>query len=120
MMAFLLVSEPQLAVKTLAPGGFIHVGVRFEYLGGVFYRGFLIRVEQAEHGFRQAGEVPLADGGLVLIGVTPLAIDGAEHLRCMVGIHKRTGAVINGLAADGHVIGVHDPVNKSDVHPVHV
>ena len=33
-------------------------------------------------------------------------------------IHESTGAVINGFTGKGHVVGIHNPVDKAHSHPV--
>ncbi len=78
--------------------------------------GFLL--EEREQGFGEAGEVPVGGGGLVREGVAALAVDGAEDLAGVVGLHEGAGAEVDGLAGDGHVVGVHDAVDEAEGHPV--
>ena len=66
----------------------------------------------------QLRQVPDRDSGLIGIGIPATAINRAEDLGRVVGIHKGAGAVIDRLAADGHVVGVHHAVDKAEAHPL--
>ena len=44
-------------------------------------------------------------------------VDRAEHGDRVVGLHEGTGPVVDGLARDRHVVGVHHPVHEPDEHP---
>ena len=101
----------------------MHLNIVIENLSGVINRLFLVCSavgvihKQRQHGFSQTGQVPLANRGLVDVSVSPLLINRAENFFAIKRINKRAGAVINCLAADGHIVGVHHAMNKSKVHP---
>ena len=63
-------------------------------------------------------QVPLSDVWLVAVGVAPRVVDRAEHRCRVVVLHERTGAVVDALAGDRHVVGVHDAVDESTQHPL--
>ncbi len=46
-----------------------------------------------------------------------MLVDGAEHRGWVVGVEEGAGAVVDGLAGEGHVVGVHDTVDEADQHP---
>jgi hypothetical protein len=45
-------------------------------------------------------------------------VDRAEDGVGVEGLHEGAGAVVDGLARDRHVVGVHDAVDEADVHPL--
>ena len=55
-------------------------------------------VEERQQRLGQTREVPLADPGLVAVGVAPMAVDRAVDPARVKGIHEGTGAVVDGLA----------------------
>ena len=74
--------------------------------------------EQRQQRLGEADEVPVRDLRLVAVGVAALRIDRAEHGRRVEVVHERARAVVDGLAGDGHIVGVHHAVDKADVHPL--
>ena len=60
----------------------------------------------------------MPDAGLLLVAITALAVNRAEDLAWIVVIHKGTGPKIDALPGQGHIVGVHDPVDKSKAHPL--
>ena len=50
---------------------------------------------------------------LIAVRVTPALVDGTEDLAWIVGFHEGTGAVVNRLSGDRHIIGVHDAMDKA-------
>ena len=75
-------------------------------------------VDTGQQGFGKTAQVPLGNGGLVAVGIATLMVNGTEHGVWIVGIHKGAGAVINGLAAQRHVVGVQYTVDKAHPHPL--
>ena len=59
----------------------------------------------------------MGDAGLVGPGIPPLPIDRAEDGGGIVGIEEGTGAVVDRLPRDGHVVGVHHAMDEADLHP---
>ena len=55
---------------------------------------------------------------MVCVGVAALAIDGAEDAAWVEGFHEGAGAVVDRLAGDGGVVGVHDAVDEAEEHPL--
>ena len=45
-------------------------------------------------------------------------IDGAEHHGRIVRLHESAGSVVDGLARDGGVIGVHHAMDETEEHPL--
>ena len=58
-----------------------------------------------------------ATRGLVAVGVAAPLVDGAEHRGRVEHVHERARAVVDGLAGDRHVVGVHHAVHEPDEHP---
>src|SRR3712207_8635429 len=56
----------------------------------------------------------LRDPRLVAVGVAPEAVDRAEHRGRVVGVQEGAGAVVDGLAGDGGVVGVHHAVRSEE------
>ena len=44
-------------------------------------------------------------------------VDGAEDGFRVISVHESAGAVVDGLARDRHVVGVHNAMNEADEHP---
>ena len=60
----------------------------------------------------------MADARLVDVGVAAAVVDRAEHRVGLVGVHEGAGAVVDGLAGDRAVVGVHDAVDEAHQHPL--
>ena len=60
----------------------------------------------------------MANIGLVAVGVAALPVDRTKDGVGVIGIHKGTGAVVDGFAGDADVVGVHDPMHKAQQHPL--
>ena len=54
---------------------------------------------------------------MISVGVAFVAVDGAEGGVGVVVVHEGAGAVVDGFAGEGHVIGIEDAVDEADVHP---
>ena len=63
-------------------------------------------------------QVPLGDDRLVAVGVAPAVVDRAEDRGRVVGVHEGARPVVDGLAGDRHVVGVHHAVDEADEHPL--
>ena len=68
--------------------------------------------------FGQACQVPQADRRLIVVGIAPVAVNRTVDLVVCIVVHERTGAVIDGLAGNRHVVGVHYPVDEAKLHPL--
>jgi len=112
-MPALTSNGPQLHLPRRSEAG----GERGDCVLRLFNGGVLVLRKQRQERLRQTGEVPLGDACLVTVGVAARAIDGAEDRPRVIGVHEGAGAVINGLASDRHVVGVHDAVSESDEQP---
>ena len=66
----------------------------------------------------EAGEVPLRDHRLVAVGVAAAGVDRAVDGGRVEGVHERARPVVDGLAGDRHVVGVHHAVDEADQHPL--
>jgi len=79
-------------------------------------RGLIIG-KQRQNRLREACEVPLRHGGLIAVGVPTALIDEAIHRLRVIGIHEGTGAEIQRLTSERHVVRIHNAVNEAQVHP---
>ncbi len=109
--------QSELGAHAGEPGGIVPVPECFEDGNGLRDRGLLIGVDQGQQRLSEPGEIPTGDLRLLAVGIAAAAIDGAEDGGGAVGIEKGTGAVVDRLAGDGHVVGVHYAVDEADVHP---
>ena len=66
----------------------------------------------------EARQVPLRHHRLVAVGVAPTAVDGAEDGGRVEGVHERARPVVDRLAGDRHVVGVHHAVDEPHEHPL--
>ena len=73
---------------------------------------------QRQQRLGEARQVPARDRRLVAVGVAAAVVDGAEDRGRVVGLHEGAGAVVDRLARDRHVVGVHHAVDEADVHPL--
>jgi hypothetical protein len=92
-------------------------GEAVERLHGRGDRLLLVVREQRQQRLGEPGEVPLRDGGLVAVRVPPLVVDRAEHRGQVEGLQEGARPVVDRLAGDRHVVGVHDAVHEADQHP---
>src|SRR5262250_2830652 len=46
-----------------------------------------------------------------------MGVDGAEHRGRIVTIHESAWAVVDGLAGNRHIVGVHHAVDEAHMHP---
>ncbi len=90
---------------------------RLEQGRGLGDRGVAVVVDQRQQGLGQAGQVPQRDGRLVAVGVATAVVDRAEHRRRVERLHEGTRPVVDRLAGDRHVVGVHHAVDEPDQHP---
>ena len=74
-------------------------------------------VEHGHEGLAEPGEVPRGDGPLVAVRVPALGVDRGEARGRVEGVDERAGAVVDGLAGQGHVVRVHHTVHEADEHP---
>ncbi len=79
----------------------------------------LVRVlgDELEQRLREPRDVPQRDARLVRERVAARVVDGAERLARIVLVEKRARAVVDRLARDGGVVGVHDAVHEADPEP---
>lgn len=89
-----------------------------EGLVGEVDGGFFVVVEERDEGFCEACEVPAGDGSLLVVGVAAVVVDGAEGGFGVEGVDEGAGAVVDGFAGEGHVVGVHDAVDEADGEPL--
>ena len=90
---------------------------RLEGVARALQRLLLRGGQQRQQRLREAREVPLRDARLVAEGVAAGMVDRAEHLRRVVGVEERARPVVDGLAGDRHVVGVHHAVDEADEQP---
>ncbi len=75
-------------------------------------------VDQRHQGIGQSRQVPLRDGRLVAVAVTPaFGIGGVRRPLQVVFLQPAVRAVIDAFAQDRHVVGVHHAVHETDTHP---
>ena len=77
----------------------------------------LFTSEQRQQRFGQSRQIPVGDRRLVGVGIATLRIDRTEYRCRIVLIHERTGAVVDGLTGQRHVVGIHHAVDKAYIHP---
>src|SRR5215210_6149531 len=78
----------------------------------------LVFRQQGEESLGKPRQVPGSDARLVGIGIAPVPIDRAEDGRWVISIQKRTGAIVDGLSCNRHVVGVHHAMNEADQQPL--
>jgi hypothetical protein len=66
----------------------------------------------------QLREVPDRDLRLVSEGVAPVMVDGGEHHLRVIGIEEGAGPIVDRLARDRHVVGVHHAMDEAHAHPL--
>ena len=110
--------EAQLGAKARQPVVAYALRYRFQNRHGGRYRLLRVFGHQGQQGFRQPRQVPLENSRLLGIGVAALVVDGTEYCVRSEGLHERTGAVVDGFARQGHVVGVHDAVNEAQPQPL--
>ena len=59
----------------------------------------------------------MPDPGLIGPGVATRLVNGAENRGRVEMLHERARAVVDGLARDGHIVGVHHAVDEAS--PIH-
>ncbi len=72
----------------------------------------------AAAGSRRSAPGSNGDARLVDVGVAAAVVDRAEHRVGLVDVHEGAGAVVDGLAGDRAVVGVHDAVDEAHQHPL--
>ena len=60
----------------------------------------------------------MRDAWLVAVSVASNLIDGAVDRLWVIDVHEGAGTVVNGLARNRHVVGVHDAMNEADELPL--
>src|SRR5271163_5189276 len=70
---------------------------RGDRLARKFDRPLWVRIQERKQGLGEPGEIPLRNGRLIGVGVTPKFIDRAEGSRRIVRIHKGAWSKIDGL-----------------------
>ena len=111
-------SKPQLAPHHRQPFGPVKPGNRLQPLVGQIDRPVLIRIEKRQQRLGQPRQVPRQDQRLVGIGIAPLPVDRGKHRARRIGFQKGAGAIVDGLARQRHVVGVHHAMDKADPHPL--
>ena len=76
-----------------------------------------VGVVKRREGLGEPGQIPLGHAGLVPVGVDALPVDRAEHGARVVRVEEGARAVVDGLAGDGDVVGVHHPVHEPGAQP---
>lgn len=99
-------------------GGLEKIGEAGDLLAGEFEGLVGVGVEERDEGFGEAGEVPLGDCGLVLVGVALAGIDEGKGFGGVEFIEKSAGSVVDRFAGKGHVIGIHHAVDEAEAHPL--
>jgi hypothetical protein len=111
-------AEPQLRAHPSAPVGVELLLELADRCRREVDRASLVRVEQGQQGLGEPGKVPLGHAGLVAERVSAGVVDRAEDGARVVGLEEGTRSVVDGLAGDGHVVGVHHAVDEADEHPL--
>ncbi len=109
--------EAELVAHASGPGGGVERSEASQRGGRDRHRLVLLVGQERQEGLGEAGEVPLRDDRLLTEGVAPGGVDRAEDRRGVEGVDEGAGAVVDGLAGDGHVVGVHHAVHEADQHP---
>src|ERR1700722_9746205 len=82
-----------------------------------FDRPLRVRIQKRNQGLGEPGKIPLRDRRLVTVGVTSQFIDRAKGSRRVVRIHEGAGSKIDCLSRKRGVVGVHDAMDETDMHP---
>ena len=85
---------------------------------GCFLQGGVFVLEELQEGSRQSRHVPDRDVGLVAVGIAALLVDAGEDAAHVEIIHEGAGTIVDRLAADSAVVGVHDAVDEAEGHPL--
>ena len=93
------------------------LGKRHQHCGCQLHCFFSVLGEQRQQRLGQTRQVPLRHYWLVSIRVAPAVIDRTEHCGRVVAIDECAWPVIDRLARDGHVVGVHHTVHEAHRHP---
>jgi len=78
----------------------------------------LVFMEQGQERLGKPGEVPFGNERLVGVGVASALVDGAVDSAGVKSVQERTRSVVDGLAGDGHVVGIHHAVDEAHQHPL--
>ncbi len=110
-------TEAELGAHHVQPVRRVPLGEAVQRCRGQFDRGLLRVGDERQQGLGEAGQVPLGDARLLTVRVTTAVVDGAEHRGVVVAIHERARPVVDRLARDRHVVGVHHAMDEADRHP---
>ena len=116
-IAVLFARQPQLAAHHRQPFVLIHSGHATQAVIGQIHRAVGVGIKKRQQRFRQPRQVPAKDKRLICIGIPTLPINRGKHRAGGVGLDERAGAVVDGLAGQRHIVGVHHAVHKSQAHP---
>ncbi len=75
-------------------------------------------MDEGEQRLGEPSKVPLRHDRLVAVGVAPARVDRAVDGGRVEDLHEGARPVVDGLAGNRHVVGVHDPVDEPDEHPL--
>ena len=75
-------------------------------------------VDERQQRLGQPRQVPRRDVRLVAVRVAPAVVDRAEDRGRVERVHERARPVVDRLARDRHVVGVHHAVDEPDEHPL--
>ena len=114
----LCLGKPDLGSHHGEPLGFVNLFEGVQGILGHADRVFPFGMHQGQEALGQTGEVSLGDERLIGIGIASLVIDRTEDRIGGEDVHEGTGSVIDGFSGKGHVVGVHDSVDKAHSHPM--
>ena len=80
-----------------------------------------VLVRRDDHRQQRLGQphhVPVRQRRLVAIGVAPLVVDRTENRARGIGVEERAGAIVDRLARNRGVVGVHHAMNEAGPHPL--
>ena len=80
--------------------------------------GTWIRSQQGKERLGIPGQIPLRDRGLGTEAIAPHRVYRREHCRRIVRLQESSRPVVDRLARERHVVGVHHAMDEAERHPL--
>ncbi|ODS95281.1 MAG: hypothetical protein ABS56_16350 [Lautropia sp. SCN 69-89] len=111
-------AQPQPGALPLQQCGAMQGREAFEHLVGLGHRALRLAGDQRHQALGEPRQVPARDLRLPAERVAPAMVDRTEHRVGIVDLEEGAGTVVDRLARQCHVVGVHHAVDEADVHPL--
>ena len=110
--------QPQLPAHAVQPRRGSPRGHRLDHCTGCGEGGFAVLIDHGQQRLRQSRHVPAHQRRLVGKRIAARAVDRTEHLARVVVVQEGAGPVVDSLARQRGVVGVHHPVDEAHVLPL--